>query len=59
MQKKYYFCAVLCEYSMITDDIFLELHRILPRFADEQVYLITDQNVAHHCLPRFMEQNMC
>ena len=56
MQKKYYFCAVLCEYSMITDDIFLELHRILPRFADEQVYLITDENVAHHCLPRFMEQ---
>lgn len=41
---------------MITDDIFLELHRILPRFADEQVYLITDENVAHHCLPRFMEQ---
>ena len=41
---------------MITDDIFLELHRILPRFADEQVFLITDENVAHHCLPRFMEQ---
>lgn len=41
---------------MITDDIFLELHRILPRFADDQVFLITDENVARHCLPVFDEQ---
>ena len=41
---------------MITDDIFLELHRLLPRFADEQVFLITDEHVASHCLPVFYEQ---
>ena len=41
---------------MLTDDIFLELHRILPRFAEDQVFLITDENVARECLPLFESQ---
>lgn len=51
-----YFCAVLRILSMITDDIFLELHRILPRFPEDQVFVITDENVARHSLPLFTEQ---
>lgn len=41
---------------MITDDIFISLQRILTLHPKEQVFLLTDEHAAAHCLPMFREQ---
>ena len=41
---------------MVTDDLFLELHTLLPRFADEQIFVLTDSHTEQHCLPVMLEE---
>lgn len=41
---------------MITDDLFLELHSLMPRFNEEQVFVLTDSNAEKHCLPVLLDQ---
>lgn len=41
---------------MFTEDLFLNLNSLLLSYPKEQVFVLTDENVAHHCLPHFKEQ---